>query len=82
MPRQIAYPALEPAIRNPIARPRRVRSTLSLISASAGVYVPPWQRPVSACSQKADQKPSAKRTNAHGLTQAAMPVVMYARFAP
>jgi len=53
-----------------------------LISASAGVYVPPWHSPVKACSQNADQKPSANRTNAHGLTHAATPVAMYARFAP
>ncbi len=57
-----------------MARPRRARATCSLISASAGVYVPPWHRPVSACSQKADQKLSANSTKAQGLTQAAMPV--------
>ena len=65
-----------------MARPRRARSTWSLISASAGVYVPPWHRPVNACSQNADQKPSANSTKAHGLRQAATPVVMYARLAP
>jgi hypothetical protein len=69
-------------MKSPIARPRRSRSMWSLISASAGVYVPPWHRPVNACSQNADQNPSANRTKAHGLAQAAMPVRMYARFEP